>query len=66
MGIGITIAQNLLELNELGLLKDFKSVIEIGSQEIHIQKNDFKELIEIAGLDVNLVENIPNIKKLAI
>ena len=44
------------------LLKDFKSVIEIGSQEIHIQKNDFKELIEIAGLDVNLVENIPNIK----
>lgn len=62
MGIGITSAQNLLELNELGLLKDFKSVIEIGSQEIHIQKNDFKELIEIAGLDVNLVENIPNIK----
>ena len=29
---------------------------------LSLDSNDFKELIEIAGLDVNLVENIPNIK----
>ena len=44
MGIGIASTQNLLELNELGLLKNFNSVIEVGSQEIHIQKNDFDSL----------------------
>ena len=62
MGMGIASAQNLLELNELGLLKNFKSVIDIGSQEIHIQKKDLKELIESAGLDAEVVENIPNVK----
>lgn len=62
MGIGIASVQNLLELHNLRLLKNSKSVLEIGSQELHLKKADLEELIKIAGLDSKLLENIPNIK----
>ena len=35
MGLGMAAIQNTLELYNLGYLKDSKSVMEIGSQEIH-------------------------------
>ena len=62
MGIGISSIQNLLELHNLGYLKDFNSVLEIGSQELHIQHEDLKEMVKMSGLDSDLLENIPNIK----
>ena len=62
MGIGISSIQNLLELHNLGFFKKSNSVLEIGSQELHIQHDDLKEMIKMAGLDDVLLENIPNIK----
>ena len=62
MGIGIASVQNLLELHNLGFFKDKKKVIEIGSQELHLKKDDLLELFESAGLDKNKLEDIPNLK----
>lgn len=62
MGLGIAAIQNILELNNLGYLKNAKNIIEMGSQEIHITKEDLKELFEIAGLEKNLIEKFPNVK----
>jgi len=61
MGLGMSSLQNLLELNNLGYFKNSKSIIEMGSQELHIKKEDLKELLEHAGFDGDLVNKIPNI-----
>ena len=44
MGIGISSIQNLLELYDLGYLKEANSILEIGSQEVHV---NYKDLIHI-------------------
>ena len=36
MGLGTGAVKLMLELNERGLLKDVSSVVEIGSQELHL------------------------------
>ncbi len=61
MGLGIAAVQNTLELHNLGYLKNSKSVIEIGSQELHLKKEDLKELFDNAGLKSDLVDKYPNI-----
>ena len=61
MGLGMAAIQNTLELYNLGYLKDSKSVMEIGSQELHLKKEDLKIFFDIAGLKSNLVDEIPNI-----
>ena len=44
MGIGNFINSNLLELYDLGYLKEANSILEIGSQEVHV---NYKDLIHI-------------------
>tara|TARA_B100001971_G_C18197298_1_gene542298 strand:+ start:234 stop:1145 length:912 start_codon:yes stop_codon:yes gene_type:complete len=60
MGLTIGPIQNLLELHNLGYLKNFNSVCDIGSEELHIKKEDLKKLFEIAGLKTDLVEKYPD------
>ena len=62
MGLGVAPIQNILELKNLGYFKNMESVLEIGSQELHMKKEDLKELFEINGLEKNLVEEFPDIK----
>ena len=61
MGISIAAVQNTLELHNLGYFKNSKKVIEIGSQELHLKKNDLKELYDYAGLDSKIIDSFPNI-----
>lgn len=61
MGLGISSLQNNLELYSLGYYKNCKSVIDLGSQELHIKKDDLKELFKYASLDDNLIDKYPNI-----
>jgi hypothetical protein len=53
--------QNTLELHNLGYLKNSKNVFEIGSQELHLKKEDLKQLFDNAGLKSNLVDEYPNL-----
>ena len=43
MGLSLANIQNILELKNLGYFKNSNSVIEIGSQELHINMLDLKE-----------------------
>jgi hypothetical protein len=61
MGLAMATVQNTLELYNLGYFKKAESVMEIGSQELHLKKNDLKELFDYVNLDSSLVENYPNI-----
>ena len=45
MALGIAAAQNTLELYDLGYLKNSKSIIEIGSQEIQMHKEDLNNCL---------------------
>ena len=49
MGLGLAAVQNTLELHNLGYLKNSKNVFEIGSQELHLNKEDLKQLFDNAG-----------------
>ena len=62
MGLGIASVQNILELYNLGYLKNSKSIIEMGSQELHLKKEDLKQLFNNASLKDDLIDKIPNIK----
>jgi hypothetical protein len=61
LGIGTQIVQVLLELHHLGKLEGLKNVAEIGSQELHLKKEDLNDLYLQAGLDATLTNNIPNL-----
>ena len=61
MGLGLGTVQIALELHNLGYFKKSSSVVEIGSQELHLKKNDLKEFFDYAGLQSNLVDAYPNI-----
>jgi len=60
MGINTAAIQNTLELYNLGYLKDSKNVLEIGSQELHVKKEDLKQLFDNAGLKSDLVDKYPS------
>jgi len=62
MGLGVGAVQNILELNNLGYFKNSKNVIEIGSQNLHLNIADLKDLYEIVGLDNNVEETHPDVK----
>tara|TARA_A100001388_G_scaffold194862_1_gene146950 strand:+ start:77 stop:949 length:873 start_codon:yes stop_codon:yes gene_type:complete len=44
MGLGISALRSALEFSEKGFFDDKESVIDMGSQEIHIKKEDFIEI----------------------
>ena len=48
MGLGIASVQNMLELWQQGNLEDINSVIEMGSQELHLKSADFENLLNTA------------------
>ena len=48
MGLGIAAVQNILDLRHHGSLKNTTSVIEMGSQELHLKSADFEEMLNIA------------------
>ena len=62
MGIGISSIQNILELYDLGYLKNTQSILEIGSQEVHVNYKDLVKISKIVGIEENAIENIPNVK----
>ena len=47
MGLGIASVQNILELYNLGYLKNSKSIIEMGSQELHLKKEEPIDLLNV-------------------
>ena len=49
MGITLSGVQNLLDLWKLGYLDNKKSVIEFGSQELHLKEADLLDLISKFG-----------------
>jgi hypothetical protein len=51
MGMTIAGVQNLLELYLAGHLKNKKSVVEFGSQELHLKSKDLEELLSMANVD---------------
>lgn len=62
MGLSIEAVQNLLELYQLGHLKNYKSVVEFGSQELHLKKNDLTECLTMAGFDTSNIDSFENIE----
>lgn len=50
MGLGADAVKLYLELWQRNLLTDVESVLDIGSQELHLTRAEFKELVDIAGL----------------
>jgi len=48
MGLGIASVQNILELWQQGNLKNINSVVEMGSQELHLKLGDFEDLLNTA------------------
>ena len=61
LGLGLDTVQSNLELYNLGYFKNTKAVIELGSQELHLKKDDLKEFFEYANIDSNLINKYPNI-----
>ncbi len=55
MGLGTGAIKLNLELWQRGFFKDIDSVIDIGSEELHLKLADFEELIRVAG--------VPNYKR---
>jgi hypothetical protein len=51
MGLGPAAIGLTLELKQRGLLRDLKSVAEIGSREIHMREPDFSALLASAGIE---------------
>ena len=47
------------EKDNLGYLKYSKNILEIGSQELHLKKEDLKELFHNAGLKCDSVDKYP-------
>ena len=62
MGLGTGAVKLMLELNERGLLKDVSSVVEIGSQELHLTQAEFEKLVEVAGISNYQSEQFANLK----
>lgn len=50
MGLGPAAVKLYLELWQRNLLANVESVVDMGSQELHLTKNAFKELVDAAGV----------------
>ena len=62
MGLGISAVTSLLELYNLGYLKGKSHILDIGSQELHLHKNDLKNLCSQTALDISKIDSYPNIE----
>lgn len=62
MGLGTAAVKLMLEINQRGLLKDVQSVVDIGSQELHLTLEEFEELVEAAGIENYQGEQFANLK----
>lgn len=66
MGLSMAAVKLNLELWERGFFKNIKSVIEMGSQELHLKKADFDNLLKEAcltsnrNIDFSNLEHFPN------
>ncbi len=61
MGLGIAAVKLNLELWQRGLLKEVKSVCDIGSQELHLAEEDFSALLRQAGIDAYPADRFANL-----
>jgi hypothetical protein len=61
MGLGTSAVKLYLELWQRGLLKDTKSVLEMGSQELHLKQSTFEELVQAAGISHFDPKDFPNL-----
>ncbi len=61
MGLGIAQVTGLLELYNLGYLKGKSNVLDIGSQELHLRKNDLKNLCNQTKMDISEIDKYPDI-----
>ena len=50
MGLGIAAIKLYLELYQRGILTEVQSVMDMGSQELHLTKVRFDELVRAAGI----------------
>lgn len=50
MGLGSAAVKLYLELWQRGFFKNIKSAIDIGSQELHLTKENFEELVRLSGI----------------
>ena len=62
MGFGISSMRSALEFSEKGFFKNKSSVLDMGSQEIHIKKNDFIAIANSFNISPNL-NDFPCIEK---
>lgn len=62
MGLGQAAVQLTLELWQRGLFKNIKSVVDIGSQEIHVEADQFEGLVRAAGVSNYRSTNFPGIE----
>ena len=61
MGLSGGAVKLCLELWQRGYFKKIDSVIEMGSQELHITKTDFKNLVKSAGITDFDEKTVPNL-----
>ena len=62
MGLGQAAVQLTLELWQRGLFRNIKSVVDIGSQEIHVELDHFENLVKAAGISNYRRANFPGIE----
>ena len=61
MGLGIAQVTGILELYNLGYLKNKSNILDIGSQELHLRKNDLKNLCIQTDMDSSKIDSYPDI-----
>lgn len=61
MGLNVAAIQNLLELHGLGYFEKTSSVLEIGSQELHLKVDVLEELLTGAGFSSGLASKLPHV-----
>lgn len=61
MGLSTAIVQSLLELKKLGYLKNKNSVVDFGSQELHLKLGDLENMLERVGIQNKISENMKKI-----
>ena len=61
MGLGPAAVKLNLELWQRGFFKNIKSVVDMGSQELHLTLADFEELVCVAGVPNYKKENFTNL-----
>ena len=61
MGLGPAAIKLYLELWQRGLFAKIASVVDVGSQELHLKQSDLERLIQEAGISDFDLSDFPNI-----